>query len=174
MKTVLTPRDVWSLSDDDLLNVDSGKFGQVTITSEKFPFNLEDIGTSYKVLTERDIFPDQVFVGMTVLEATRKFISLVDRLNQRSIKRSGKSKYYIPGLETQQFFHNNEGKIPDLMKDGRWHHYVAASFRHHDGYLYVPCSSQASSSCNRYGDYVSRGWDSSDRFLVLEIIYPET
>jgi hypothetical protein len=167
MLAVKTAKRIWSKPDAKLVDVDTSKFGEATITSEVFPFKLEDIDIAYRVLTEEDLFPNEDFVGMTVLEATRKFICLVDRLNQESIKSTGKVKYFFPGLETQHFF---TYKIPDFMREGLWYHYVATGFRNHDGNLNVPCSDWNGSSLRRYGNYVGNVWYSLNRFLVLEII----
>lgn len=171
MLAVKTAKRIWSKPDAKLVDVDTSKFGEATITSEVFPFKLEDIDIAYRVLTEEDLFPNEDFVGMSVLEATRKFICLVDRLNQESIKITGKVKYFFPGLETEHFF---TYKIPDFMREGLWYHYVATGFRLHDGSLRVPCSGWDGSSLNRVGNGVSGDWYSNDRFFVLKIINPET
>ncbi len=167
-----TPKSVWEGSDNQFTDTDPNKFGEASFTREKPLFNFEDT-INYRVLTEKDI-PSLQGIDFTTesnrLNAIRKFIDEIDKLNQESIKQTGKSKYYIPGLDYMDFLHKNEDKIPEYMKDGNYYFYPAASFRSHDGDLSVPCSCWSGSSLNRGGFYVGRGWGSSIRFLVLENI----
>jgi hypothetical protein len=169
-----THKDVWSKIDSELLDINPSRFGEATAASEEFWFSLESIDVSYRVRTEKDLFPNQEFVGMSVLKAIRKFINLVDALNCRLIEETGKPRYYVPGLETQQFFHDNEDKTISFINNGNWYYYAGASFRHYNGGLSVPCSCKGSrkgtSSWRRGGDCVSTSWASDNRFLVLEII----
>lgn len=174
MAIVPAPKDVWSGPDAEFLDRSPSRFGEATITAEEFPFSLERIDTSYRVLTEVDLFPNENFVGMTVLEATRLFIRHVDSLNQVYIAKTGKCKFYIPGLEVQQFFHGDGDCIYGFVSRELWYHYVAASFRHHSGELNVPCSSWDRSSLDRFGNNLFNIWTSNDRFLVLKVIDPET
>jgi hypothetical protein len=168
---VPTPRDLWLTSDSELLDNDLSKFGEATITSEVYPFNLDSIGVSYRVVTEKHLFKHDEFVRMSVLKAICKFVHLVDMLNCRSIEKTGKPKYYVPGLEAHKFFFDNGDKVPHFMRNGsQYYYYVASNFRYHDGSLDVPCSHWNGSDLHLIGDYVSNSWSPDNRFLVLEVI----
>jgi hypothetical protein len=163
---------LWEGPDNQFTDTDPNKFGEASFTREKPLFNFEDT-INYRVLTEKDI-PSLQGIDFTTesnrLNAIRKLIDEIDKLNQESIKQTGKSKYYIPGLDYMDFLHKNEDKVPEYLKDGNYYFYPAASFRDHDGDLSVPCSLWLGSSLNRDGGYVRSDWDSDNRFLVLENI----
>lgn len=170
LTTVFSAKDIWSAPDTELLDTDTSKFGEACITSEKPRFNFEDTD-EYKVLTEKELFPNIDFTKESnILQATRRFIQEIDKLNQESIKTTGKAKYYIPGLDYMDFVHKNQDKILNYMKDGNLYYYSASSFRNLNGKLRVPCSDRDGSSFYRRGVYVGYDWRSSNRFLVLEII----
>lgn len=115
----------------------------------------------FKLLTHKELFPNEKFEGLTVSEATTKFIELVEKLG---------NKYYLPD-ETFRDYLDTHTEIRPTQEDGwKWYYYPKAKTYEDSGGLFVPCSSWDGSAWLRNGGYVGASWGSADRFLVLEIL----
>jgi hypothetical protein len=163
MTTVSTVTDVWSGgSDHTFVNQNQSRFGEVIISSQVFPFKMTRLGRAYFMTDNTSVFPDENFYGMTVLEATLRFIDLVDELNQ---KNKGEECYFVPGLDIQWFIYQNK-KVEKFLGVNHYYFFAGANLRDKEGNLLIPVSKIPSPGLS--ASRLNVRWNSvQDRFILL-------
>jgi hypothetical protein len=79
----------------------------------------------------------------------------------------------LPGLECQEYLFSlnqteeTRAKIPDNLKDGKWHHFPGSAFRGRGGGWRVPYGSWDAGRWHRGRGWAGGGWGSDDRILLF-------
>lgn len=79
-------------------------------------------------------------------------------------------RYYVPGIEYWKWLYENPGKNPPGvdLKDGKWYFLPGSVLRNRDGRWSVPCADWSRSELHRGEDWLTSGWSSYYRVVLLE------
>jgi len=107
-------------------------------------------------------------------DQARVFIPDLSSMNGKSLAEVGQyiqnqygSRYFIPGIEYWEYVSQNPDKAPNL-KDGKYYFYFGSILRRRSGFWGVPCSIWDGSRFGRDARWLSGGWLSNYRVVLLE------
>lgn len=131
-------------------DVDAAKRGEYTL-------NPETQGLDFETL--RAFVPDlSAFNGKPVQEVIQHVVDTYG------------SRYHIPGIEYWKWLCENPGKNPPgpNIKDGKYYFFPGSVLRDEDGDWDVPYASWLGSEWRRYANWLTDGWSSLYRVVLLE------
>jgi len=133
----------------------------------KYIINPENAFLDYESMGEPEIFDpneDQPFKDWLQKENREMNTNSVMDYVQETYKET----HHLPGLEYQKYIFENQDKIPESLKDGKYYYMPSSAFRDSDGGWDVPCGFGGGSGWYR-GAYGARlAWDSTDRVVLFK------
>ena len=75
--------------------------------------------------------------------------------------------HHLPGIEYQKYLFENQDKIPETLKDGKFHYFPGSAFRYSDGYWSVPLGSWNDGEWRRSGAWAWDDWGSNGRVVLF-------
>ena len=129
-------------------DIDTTKAGEYTLNPETQELDFE---------TAKVFIPDlSSFKGKELSEVAEYLVNTYG------------DKYYIPGLEYEQWLLANPGKSPASLRDGNYHFFFGSTLRGLDGRWCVPVVDWGSSGWYRSAYWLDDDWVSYDRVVLLE------
>lgn len=162
----------WGVAQDKL---DTLNFSPELVLPQDLDYTAKKGDIDESKYGEYTLNPDTLHLDYdSIPEDKIKVITLPDTLNNKPLDEVANyilttyPNHHIPGLEYYKYIYEHPDKTPQALKDGNYHFFFGSLFRHSAGRWYVPWAVWGGSSFRQGGDWLSGGWGSHGRVVLLE------